>query len=656
MINFENNLNKEQYQVVTQGDGPCLVLAGAGSGKTRTLVYRVAYLIHNKINPDNILLVTFTNKAAKEMLSRVEKLLGFNPDDLWGGTFHRLGNLFLRKYGDKLGYERNFGILDQDDSVSLVKQCLTDLNLNVQAQNFPKPKVVQAVISYAVNTNQDIKELAELKYNFPDFIAEKLELVEDLYHEKKQKMNVMDFDDLLKNWLLLLINFPELKEKLSKQFQYILVDEYQDTNYLQSEIVKELASFHNNILVVGDDSQSIYSFRAADVNNILNFPKQFANSQIFKIESNYRSTPQIVTFANKSIQNNQKQFRKKLYPSREDGMLPMLVSARDVKQQAVFVIQRVMALKNQRVNLRDIAILFRATYQSADLQLQLAKNNIPFVVRGGARYFEQAHIKDMTAFLKILNNVKDELSWQRVLQMFEGVGKVSANKIWNNVKDCLSLTEVLDINISLSGKAGLAWEKIKMIFNQLLKLKESQDCFISEAVSYILKSNYEEYLRNNFDNYKDRLEDLQQFMDFVANYDDLEKLLSDVLLSENFAKENSKDEESDYVLLSTIHQSKGLEWPYVLLIGCSDGEFPHYKSLERPNELEEERRLFYVAVTRAKDELFLFYPQKKFSYEYGEVNTKVSMFIREVDPSCYIQKFSTEEPERLTEDDVIYYD
>jgi len=326
-IDFQKLLNPEQYQAVTDGDGPCLVLAGAGSGKTRTLVFRVAYLIEQGIAPENILLVTFTNKAAKEMLTRVERLLGFQPEHLWGGTFHHLGNLILRREASKLGYKSNFNILDQEDSVSLVKNAMGELNLNVKGQNFPKPSVIQSIISFSRNTNQDIKSVAMENEGYPEFIADLVQQVFQMYEEKKKTANVMDFDDLLVNWLKLLRTNEWAREKYARQFQYILVDEYQDTNYIQAEIIKELAAVHNNVLVVGDDSQSIYSFRAADVRNILNFPKLFPQSKVFKIETNYRSTPQILDLANNIIANNIDQFDKKLVAAREDSTLPSLIPA-----------------------------------------------------------------------------------------------------------------------------------------------------------------------------------------------------------------------------------------------------------------------------------------------------------------------------------------
>ena len=633
MIDYRNQLNDEQYRVVTDADGPCLVLAGAGSGKTRTLIFRVAYLIEMGIKPENILLVTFTNKAAREMLDRVEKYLGFKPKDLWGGTFHHVGNLILRKYADKLGYNRNFNILDQADSVSLVKKAMEELGLNAKGQNFPKVSAVQAMISYTRNTNGDLRETVENYYSYPDFIAQKVEEIAFIYEKTKKSSNVLDFDDILLNWLRLLEQFPEVRERLAKQFQYILVDEYQDTNYIQAEIIRLLASFHNNVLVVGDDSQSIYSFRAADVKNILNFPKLFNNTKIYKIEINYRSTPQILDLANNIIGGNLEQFQKKLKAERAGGVLPILIPARDGHQQASLVAAKIMRRYRDGLNYSDMAVLYRSTYQSADIQLELSKQNIPYVVRGGQRYFEQAHIKDVVAYLRIMANFKDELAWKRVLSMYDGIGQKRADELWKKIQEFDDLAATLQDNFIIKGKAGESWNIIRSIFSELMAFREKRKAFMSEAVEYILARGYESYLKNNYENYRDRLDDLQQLISFVANYVDLDQLLADVTLSESFAGEHEHDKK--VVVLSTIHQAKGLEWPVIFVVGLCDGHFPHHKCLEKPKELEEERRLFYVAVTRAQNELFLLYPIRSFSYKFGEVFSKPSMFIRELDKTRY---------------------
>jgi DNA helicase-2/ATP-dependent DNA helicase PcrA len=632
-IDYKNQLNPEQYQVVTEADGPCLVLAGAGSGKTRTLVYRVAYLIENGVPPESILLVTFTNKAAKEMLDRVQKLLGFKPEGFMGGTFHHIGNLILRRHAEKLGFLRNFSILDSADSESFVKQAMSELGLNTKGQNFPKASVIHSVISYAKNTNGDLKDIAMTNYSYPDFIADKIVQLGEIYEAKKKKANAMDFDDLLVNWLKLLQQFPEVKRRYTEQFQYILVDEYQDTNYIQAEVIHNLANEKNNVLVVGDDSQSIYSFRAADVKNILNFPNLFPNAKLYKIETNYRSTPQILGLANEIIKNNRNQFSKTLCAKREDSILPTLMPARDEHEQASKICRRIMDLYRDGKDYADIAVLYRSNYQSADIQLELSKRNVPYVVRGGMRYFEQAHVKDVMSYLKILSNFKDELAWKRMLNLYEGFGEKKADVVWKEIQKFASLAEIINGQIVFSGKAGESWNKVLDIFRTLLGLNSAERGFISSAIETILDRGYETYLKNAFENYRDRLDDLSQLLNFVAMYNDLEKLLTDVTLSENFGEENAA--KKNVVILSTIHQAKGLEWPVVFIPGLRDGQFPHHKCLDNPKDIEEERRLFYVAATRAKDELNMLYPIRSFSYKFGEVTARPSMFIRELDQSKY---------------------
>jgi len=658
-INFKKELNSEQYKVVTEAKGPSLVLAGAGSGKTRTLVYRVAYLIEKGVSPENILLVTFTNKAANEMTERIKKLLGFEPKKFWAGTFHHIGNITLRKYADKLGYERNFNILDQEDSISLLKSVYADFGIKTKGHDFPKAELVHSLISYSFNTHKSVLEIAEINYGYPENISHKIDEIAASYQEKKKLANLMDFDDLLTKWLELLKKFPEVRERLAKQFEYILVDEYQDTNHIQAEIIHQLASYHNNVLVVGDDSQSIYSFRAADIKNILNFPKKFENTKIYKLETNYRCTPQILDLANESIKNNKDQYEKVLNTHKDDGILPILIPARDAYQQAGMVVNRIIEIHDKGNELRNIAVLFRSTYQSAELQLELSKQNIPYVVRGGLRYFEQAHVKDIVSYLKILENFRDEISWKRLLKMREGIGPASAEKIWKKIMKFDSLRESLEIKIQVSARADASWSDLNHIFQELIKIQDDKKGNISKMIKYVLDVDYKDYAQNTFDNYRDRIDDIRQLMNFVITYDSLETLLADIMLSEGYRAQ--AEEDKDEIVLSTIHQAKGLEWPYVIIIGLSDGAFPHHKSMEDKAQLEEERRLFYVAVTRAKEELAMTFPIKTISYEYGEIVTKPSMFLREVDPSLYVtvggdDYFNTYFGEKEDEDDVIYYD
>ncbi|HDQ22983.1 MAG TPA: ATP-dependent helicase [Candidatus Uhrbacteria bacterium] len=637
-IDYQNELNKEQLDVVLNGEGPCLVLAGAGSGKTRTLVYRVAYLVEKGIDPKNILLVTFTNKAAKEMLNRVEVLLKCQPKGLWGGTFHHIGNIILRRYAKNLGYDNKFTILDQEDSKTLLKAVMGELNLNYKDKYFPKADVIQNIISFSQNSQKPISEVIELKYSYLDpKLILVIETINKAYQKKKLKTNVMDFDDLLINWLKLLKKDKTVKKRLANQFKYILVDEYQDTNKIQSEIIKELGAAHNNVLVVGDDCQSIYSFRAADINNILSFPKNFKGAKIFKIETNYRSSPEILNLANESIANNLNQYQKALNTIIDHKQKPALVALRDGEQQAHFVCQRILELQEEGISLKDMAVLFRSSFQALEMELELNKRNIPYQMRGGIKFFEQAHIKDVVAYLKIINNWQDELSWKRVLLLYEGIGPANAQIIWQEISKLASIKSAAEqlVRIPAGFKVLRSLEKL----NGLLKfLLETHEDFIASSIRQILKADYEDYLKANFENAKDRLEDLNQLANFALQYEKLEDFLSDVTLSEGFkgeSVEGYKEGPDEALILSTIHQAKGLEWKYLFVIGLVEGQFPHYKIYDHPEEIEEERRLFYVAVTRAKDELYLTYPIISFSFTTGQNINKPSQFIAELDDSLF---------------------
>ncbi len=631
--------------MVTEGEGPCLVLAGAGSGKTRTLVYRVAYLIEKGVSPENILLVTFTNKASAEMLKRVEYLLRQKPRGLWGGTFHHLGNRILRKYATKLGYKNNFSILDAEDSKDMLKSVMGEMDIK-RDKMFPKVDRIAALISFAENSRVAIGDVIEFKY--PKMDASLIPVIENiyaLYKKKKHESNVMDFDDLLVNWYRLLDEFPEVRQRLSSQFKYILVDEYQDTNKIQGMVMERLAGVHRNILVVGDDAQSIYSFRAATVDNILEFPNNFKDARTFKLEANYRSASPILDLANESIKNNTNQFEKELRAIKEGGSRPTVIPCQDNYKQAEFVSQRILELRDGGASLRDVAVLFRSTYHVLELELELNKRNIPYIVRGGIRFFEQAHIKDVVAFLRIFANSQDELSWMRILKIWPGIGPATAHKIWTEVNKFSSLEDVLLNKVLIEKFSGTkvaeSLTKIHNIFTVLLNIGDN---FISEALRQILEE-YDFYLQNNFENWRDRYEDINQLSNFATTYESLDDFLSDVSLSEGFKGERTaaaEDKDEDYLVLSTIHQAKGLEWRAVFVIHLADGQFPHYKVFDNPIELEEERRLFYVAATRAKEELYLSFPIITISYTTGENINRPSTFLTEISEDLF-DKWELEE-------------
>ncbi|NQS99719.1 MAG: ATP-dependent helicase, partial [Candidatus Omnitrophica bacterium] len=429
-INYQNELTEEQLPVVTSSGGPMLVIAGAGSGKTRTVTYRVAYLVEAGVPLDRILLVTFTNKAAKEMTSRVEMLLKRDVAGIWGGTFHHVGNRILRKHAKLIGYKSNYTILDRADSKELIDSCIAEAKIDVKARRFPKGDTLQSIFGLATNTQRKLVDV--IAYNYAQFEsqADEIEGIQKLYQQRKRKHNLMDFDDLLYYWWKLLADNPEVAEKYGQKFQHILVDEYQDTNFIQGKIIDILASKHRNLTVVGDDSQSIYSFRGAHFKNIINFPKAYPDAKFFKLEINHRSTPEILNLANQSIASAKEKFDKTLKPNRPEGQKPILVALSTVHEQAAFVAQRMLELREEGVSLNEMAVLYRSHYQSMEVQMELTKRGIPFEVRSGLRFFEEAHIKDVLAFLKIFHNPQDQIAWGRILKLLERVGPRTAEKIF----------------------------------------------------------------------------------------------------------------------------------------------------------------------------------------------------------------------------------
>ncbi len=643
-IAYEKELNPEQLRVVTGGDGPTLVLAGPGSGKTRTLTYRVAYLIEQGIPPAHILLVTFTVKAAREMLDRVERILKAKPEGLWGGTFHHIGNLILRRHADRIKRTPSFGILDEEDAKDLITTCVSDLKISSTKSRLPQANVLETIFSLTANTCRPLEEI--LLDSYPQF-SEYLSFIERVahtYRERKLKANLIDYDDLLTGWLTLMREHEEIRQRYGEQFRYLLVDEYQDTNRLQFEIVQQMASVHRNILAVGDDAQAIYGFRGAEVKNLLEFPEVFPGTTIHRLETNYRSTPEILRLANASIRFNTRQFPKELKSVQDPGSLPAVVPLADAKQQAAFLAQRVLELREEGTPLTEVAVLFRARFQAAELELELAKRNIPYVVRGGVRFFEQAHIKDALAYLRIVVNANDELAWERVLRLQEGIGTAYARRIWETLAATPKPLQTLlqeQGREGLSSRAAAGLKRLKRILTDLTNPSATNRP--AEMLLIILKGGYEAHLKTHFEDSKDRREDLEQLANLAANYQSTEKFLEDLTLREPFKGESIRGwEDPDEVLvLSTIHQAKGLEWTVVFLIGLVQGQFPHPKSVENPMELEEERRLFYVATTRTKRELYLTYPLTRTSYQRGEILMRPSIFLQELpEDLCEIWRVS----------------
>ncbi len=636
-IDYASFLNTEQHEAVTTGDGASLVIAGAGSGKTRVVTYRVAYLIEKGIDPSRIMLLTFTNKAAKEMLHRVELLLKGEARRVWGGTFHHTGNIILRKYGEAIDLNPNFTILDREDSRELIESCIAELNLRADKM-FPKGNVVMDVIGRSIGTESAISRAVEENYSHLMIYADEIEEVNKRYISKKRTMGLVDFEDLLFLWKKILTDVPAVREKLSERFLHVLVDEYQDTNKIQAEIVDLMASAHKNLMVVGDDSQAIYSFRGACFDNIIEFPERYPDTKVFKLTTNYRSSKEILRIANKSIASNTRQFPKILNSLERTGPLPALVPLKNMAQQAEFISQRVLDLIDEGVPMTEIAVLYRSHFQSMDLQMELTRRRISYEVRSGMRFFEQAHIKDIISYLRAVLNPLDEISWTRILKLTPGIGSITAKKIWDKIKETEHPIEYIasdDILKVLPKRGRENWT----IFRDNLYGLEEENILgnPSETIRQILAKGYDNYLIGKYENYEERKEDIEQLSNYSNSFNSTREFLSDLALLTNVQAEDiiEPEEEGESIVLSTVHRAKGLEWSRVFIIGLTDGSFPSARAMGDLEKEEEERRVFYVALTRAKDELYLCYPIMDNRWHDGSIIKRPSPFIQELPEEIY---------------------
>ena len=645
-VDYDRELNDEQRDVVLAGSGPILVIAGAGSGKTRTLVYRVARLIESGHDPSRLLLLTFTNKAAREMLRRVETLLSVDTRRLMGGTFHSVGNRILRRFGSRLGLGANFSILDPEDAREMLEASTSDRNIPTLERRFPKGDVLLDLYSFTLNTGRPFPEvLVEQAPHFAELEAEIVSVFQR-YRERKRVANACDYDDLLLHWKRLLDESPEAAAQLAGSYDHVLVDEYQDTNRLQGAIVDAMARVKNNVTVVGDDAQAIYSFRGASFENILGFPERYPGAKTFRLTRNYRSTPEILALANASISHNQRQFPKELAASREGGPMPAVVALPDIPDQARFVGQRLLEWHDEGERLQDLAVLYRAHYQALELQIELVRRGIPYEIRSGTRFFEQRHVKDVLAFLRIVVNPKDELSWKRALKLFPRVGERSAAAVWEAIggkPDPLEAFRKLDA--AGGGAFGRGGEAALRPFRTLLSRLDGPPMRSSpsEAIRSVVEDVYRDYARAKFPNGNARLDDLEQFAQFAQTYDSLPAFLEEVTLFNELSGEDvvAGEPDDDRVVLSSIHQAKGLEWSRVIVMGLSEGRFPSYRSVGTDEGLEEERRLFYVAVTRAKNEIALVYPMLARDRYGVDVILEPSRFLAEL-PEAVFERWTIE--------------
>ena len=634
-IDFAAELNAQQCAAVTAAPGPALVIAGAGSGKTRTLTYRVAYLIENGIAPQNILLLTFTNKAARAMLDRVASLLPNDMSGLWGGTFHSVGNRILRRHPTEAGFAPGFSIMDREDQQDLLDAVIPSLGFDPKDKRFPKGEVLADVFSFSLNTGRSIEAVLVEKYpHFLEF-TEQIATAQKKYEAKKKQANSMDFDDLLEKTLLLLQNHAAVAEFYQRQFQFVLVDEYQDTNRIQADFIDILAKHHGNVMVVGDDAQSIYSWRGANFQNILDFPKRYPGAQVFKIETNYRSVPDILEVANAAIAANVNQFKKELTSVRPAAtMRPAFVPLGDSSQQALFVAQRVLDLREEGIELRDIAVLYRAHYHSMEVQMEFTRHDIPFTITSGLRFFEQAHVKDIAAFLKFVVNPRDEVAFKRMVKLLPGIGSRGAEQLWTAMSGVADLggrgyAEVL-LPMKVPPKSRKAWEQLAHTLEEIAPGGKPNPP--AEMIHSVNEAIYDDYAKAEFPNYEARREDLNTLANFAKQYASAGEFLDQLALLTNLDHESTAaaSDDTEMVTLSSVHQAKGLEWKVVFVIWMADGMFPSSRSLESADAIEEERRLFYVAITRAKDELYLTYPLMRLNAGYGEMMQRPSRFLAEV--------------------------
>lgn len=637
-IHYDAHLNAEQLAVVMADPGPLMVLAGAGSGKTRALTYRVARLIEQGVPPESIVLVTFTNRAAKEMLGRVEELVGSASRRVLGGTFHHIANRILREHAELIGYGPNFTILSRDDAKEAMAAAIIDAGVQVKKGRFPKADVLINIASGAINMQCPVEDVIAMQA--PRFMAltDDISAVCRAFIERKTRMNVMDFDDLLMNWKILLEEVGPVGTKISARTKAILVDEYQDTNRLQADIVDLMAKVNRNITVVGDDSQSIYRFRGADVRNMLEFEKRYPKVKRLSLLTNYRSTPQVLALANATLRYATEGFKKTLRAIRPEGELPALVPCRDVYQQADFIAQRVLEWRDEGISLDEVAVLYRAHHQSMELQVELMRRGIPFVVRSGMRFFEQAHVRDVIAHLKLVYNPDDELSFRRAVKLQDGVGNATADTLWRRLHDVLSggqsawagrLGEALIQAAGGRAKGGV--ERFVRLIGELAAPKMRAEP--GEMIRAVLDGFYGDHLLRQFQNGQQRQEDIAQLADYAAGFENLEALLQELALVQEFVVEETvgADEPDEKMTLSSIHQAKGLEWGRVVVLWLAEGRFPSDLSLREEGGVEEERRLFYVATTRAQDELVMTYPQVHRERDHTQVLMRRSRFVDELE-------------------------
>ena len=647
-FSFETALNPSQLEAVMFREGSLLVIAGAGSGKTRTLTYRVAGLVNEGVVPKSVLLLTFTRKAAQEMIRRAADLLDDRCEKVSGGTFHSFANSILRKYASEIGFPNGFAIIDEPDAEDLIGLIRKDFSLSDKSRSFPTKRTLMSMFSRAANKAVTVEEIVYNEYLHFSSDVQDIALVHHEYGKRKMLHAFMDYDDLLIRLRNLLSDRSDISEKLSSSFKYIMVDEYQDTNKVQAEILRLLAKANQNIMVVGDDSQSIYSFRGANFRNIIDFPRIFPGAKIIRLEENYRSVQPILTLTNNIIDQASEKFTKRLFTKKKTGTPPVLVCAGDEKSQSLFVVNKIKALEEDGIDMERIAVLFRAGFHSFDLELELNRQRIHFNKVGGFKFVEAAHIKDLLAHLRILANPRDRISWYRVLSLLENIGPKKAQTIFDALADARH-----DAKGIIAHKFPESIEKHLPAIRELYSRIHPEEQTVYQMGELILKY-YLPVLKSRFDDHPKRLKDLEQLLVIMERYADIEAFLSDMALEPPNTSSGDmmeiKPRPTGGLTLSTIHSAKGLEWHTVFIIWVLDGRFPSVHAIENEDALEEERRLLYVAATRAQENLFFVYPKDFYDRNLRMVFNRPSRFLKEI-PEDILKKQNMSRPAYLS-----YYD
>jgi DNA helicase-2/ATP-dependent DNA helicase PcrA len=608
-------LNPAQQAAATHPNGPLLIIAGAGTGKTRTLVHRVAHLIERGVSPDRILLLTFTRRAAQEMLSRAERLVGGASRKVHGGTFHATAHRLLRRYGSIAGFPNDFSIMDQGDAVDLLQLSRASFGYSKSVKRFPKAETLHHVYSRHINTGISVENIVRDEYpQFTEYLEDFNKVYAD-YTLRKQERNLVDYDDLLLCWALMLEASESLGNQLAGLYDHVLVDEYQDTNLLQARILLGMCRTHQNLTVVGDDAQSIYSFRGANFRNIIDFPSQFPGTHVVTLEQNYRSTPDILQMTNTLIQGARERFTKTLWTDRNSGEQSWLVTARDEQQQTRYVVDRILELHEEGVPLREMAVLFRAGYMSADLEIELSNRKIPFEKWGGLKFLEAAHVKDVLAFLRVLENPRDEVSWYRLLLLLPGIGEATARAAIDVMAQAAWDSSAFGC-YTPPPRARAAHSALVSLLDALRNGFDSSEARVTAEIARV-RMMYDDILRERYDRPDPRLADLDQLQTIAAGYPDRSTFLAALALeppngTQDLAGASASDD-GDYLILSTAHSAKGKEWDAVFLIWAVDGYFPSTRSLGSDDEADEELRLMYVATTRARNHLHVVYPLNAYS-------------------------------------------